>query len=63
MDALSLHNIICSKQRNRHWQGSYKTIHEWQDTMPNLIQRQNIDLVKKALKRYNSAIESLDVTR
>lgn len=32
------------------------------DTMPNLIQSKNIDLVKKALKRYNSAIESLDVS-
>ncbi|MBN8665862.1 MAG: nuclear transport factor 2 family protein [Chitinophagales bacterium] len=32
------------------------------DTMPNLIESKNIDAVKKALKRYNSAIESLDVT-
>ena len=32
------------------------------DTMPNLIQGKNVDLIKKTLKRYNSAIESLDVT-
>lgn len=32
------------------------------DTMPNLIQSKNIDLVKKVLKRYNNAIEALDVT-
>ena len=32
------------------------------DTMPNLIQGKNIDLVQKALKRYNNAIESLDAT-
>ncbi len=32
------------------------------DTVPNLIQGKNIELVKKVLKRYNSAIESLDVT-
>jgi len=32
------------------------------DTMPNLIQGKTIDLVQKALKRYNNAIESLDAT-
>ena len=32
------------------------------DTMPNLIQGKNVDLVQKALKRYNNAIESLDVS-
>lgn len=31
------------------------------DTMPNLIQGKNVDLVKKVLKRYNNAIEALDV--
>lgn len=32
------------------------------DTMPDLIQNKNVELVKKVLKRYNSAIEALDVT-
>ena len=32
------------------------------DTMPNLIQGKNVELVKKVLKRYNNAIEALDVT-
>ena len=32
------------------------------DTMPDLIQNKNAELVKKVLKRYNSAIEALDVT-
>lgn len=32
------------------------------DTMPNLIQGKNVELVKKLLKRYNNAIEALDVT-
>ena len=30
--------------------------------MPNLIQGKNVDLVQKVLKRYNNAIESLDVS-
>lgn len=32
------------------------------DTMPDLLQNKNAELVKKVLKRYNSAIEALDVT-
>ena len=32
------------------------------DTMPDLIQGKNFELVKKLLKRYNNAIEALDVT-
>lgn len=32
------------------------------DTMPDLRQTKNIELVKNVLKRYNSAIEALDVT-
>lgn len=32
------------------------------DTMPDLFQNKNTESVKKVLKRYNSAIEALDVT-
>jgi len=32
------------------------------DTMPDLRQNKNVELVKSLLKRYNTAIESLDVT-
>lgn len=32
------------------------------DTMPDLLQNKNTESVKKVFKRYNSAIESLDVT-
>ncbi|HMT74835.1 MAG TPA: nuclear transport factor 2 family protein [Chitinophagaceae bacterium] len=32
------------------------------DTMPPLLQNKNTELVKAVLKRYNSAIEALDVT-
>ena len=29
------------------------------DTMPDLLQNKNVELVKKVLKRYNSAVEAL----
>ena len=32
------------------------------DTIPDLRQTKNVELVKNVLKRYNSAIEALDVT-
>ncbi len=32
------------------------------DTMPALLQNKNAELVKSVLKKYNSAIEALDVT-
>ncbi|RTL60464.1 MAG: DUF4440 domain-containing protein [Sphingobacteriales bacterium] len=32
------------------------------DTMPDLRQAKNIELVKNVLKRYNNAVEALDVT-